>query len=72
MRQKGDKGKGMEINVILVILTLWMFWSRIQWKLVALCMIYYMDKKQYERPNKKELKECAAFAVKDLFKNYRF
>ena len=53
------------VSVLAVVL----FFSRMKWKIVTLSYIYYIEKKQYRHPDEKEMKECTAFVVKNMFKD---
>lgn len=55
--------------VILSILVVFLFLSRMKWRITTLNLIYYMEKKRYKLPDEKELKECTEFTVKNLIKN---
>lgn len=40
----------------------------LKWKVSTLALIYYMEKKQYKKPDDVELKECITFVVKNMLK----
>jgi hypothetical protein len=54
--------------VVLLITTLISIFKWIMWKISANALVYYMKKNQHKRPTKEELKECADFATRQMFK----
>lgn len=57
------------INIILIITSILLLYSRTKWKITVLSLIYYMKKKQYKEPDEKEMKDCTAFVVRNIIKD---
>ncbi len=56
-------------NVIIGILALILFLSKMKWRITALSLIYFMKKNRYKLPDKEEMKECTDFVIKNTIKD---
>lgn len=56
-------------NVIIGILALLLFLSKMKWRITALSLIYFMEKNRYKLPDKEEMKECTDFVIKNTIKD---
>ena len=48
------------LALLVVVEVLFIF----KWKISTLALIYYIEKKQYDPPNGKDIQECTTFVVK--------
>ena len=55
--------------LIVFVLAIGLFCSRMKWRIATLSLIYYMEQKQYKQPDEKEMKDCPAFVVKHMGKD---
>lgn len=72
MQQKisGREVRKVKIAIVaLIVLAVLLFISRMKWKIAMRSLIYFMEQRQYKYPDKKEVEECTAFVLKNMFKD---
>ena len=57
------------VEIILVVLIVIMFASRMKWRVTTLSLLYYLEKKRYKRPSDENMKECTEFVIKNMLKD---
>ncbi len=57
------------VEIILVVLIVIMFASRMKWRVTTLSLLYYLEKKRYKLPSDENMKECTEFVIKNMLKD---
>lgn len=58
----------MVSKIVFIVATTILAVGWLKWKISTLAMIYYIEKKGYTQPSKKEMAECTRYVAEHLLK----